>query len=732
MNTASFRFLSLKAFLPVSMAFFLLAGCEKKNKPATEAKESHSPAAIVTDRVQQQYDWNLKTLVTPYKTAGFANPAWDEPAERALVAFASLRSRLAKGTPWVEIIATNCDLAVRAGCKDPMIRYLHIRFAWDQTNTAKAFADALCQAALDMKSTSYPAIRKFYANRLAVQQFYDAYDKKADRQIIRQVGGTSYYMPEILNDPTIPIEEAYEASDATLQTYAGTTNLTDYEAIYHNIEKPMLDKWPDDYRPFLLKGVAHVRMAWINRGNGYANTVTKGGWKAFEDHLQLASQALSHAWELNQNDIKIPLTMMTVELGQGQSREQMELWFRRAMAIDTNCLAACSSKRYYLEPKWYGSEADMLAFGWQCVQSTYWGGHVPLILLDAHEAIRRYREGDAKTNYWKQPEVWLDVQAAFDRFLQLNPDATGWYHNYAYYAYLCERWDKFNELLPKLGQINYDYFGGRPEFTKMVARAKESAAQTRPIQLTPAVEMSRLMMKVQARSNEGQLTEADLVEEFKQMDALVEKSKATNPQDAAQIQFVKAMLYVQLFNNPEKGKNLIRQIKQDFPGTEQAQQADKMIAVIDQGAELMKIRAMLTIGKPFPGFEEKNLAGKPLSPAAYKGKVLLIDFWATWCMPCVAELPNVMKTYENYHAQGFEIIGISLDEDRAKVTSFVERQKMPWPQYFDGAGWGNKLAAKYGVDSIPATYLLDREGTIIGKNLRGDALEEAVAKALTK
>jgi peroxiredoxin len=730
MNPASFRLLSVKIILPVCL--LLLAGCEKKHASAPTAKGSHRPSAGDTNLVESRYDWNLKTLLEPYKTAGFSGRAWDESAERALVAFASLRSGLAVGTPWVEMIATNCEQAVRAGCQDPMIKYLHIRFSWDQTNTAKAYADALCQAALDMKPTRYPAIRKFYANRLAVQQYYDAYDKNADRQLIQQVGGTAYYLPEILNDPTIPIAEAYEACDAILQAYAGTKNLADYEAIYRIMQQPVFDKWPDDYRTFLIKGVAHTKMAWICRGNGYANTVTKEGWNGFENNLQIANQALSRAWELNPNDISIPLKMMKVELGQGQGREQMEPWFKRAMALDTNCFEACSSKLYYLEPKWHGSEADMLAFGWQCLQSTNWGGRVPLILLDAHEAIRRYREGDAKTNYWKQPEVWLDIQAAFDRFFQLNPDATNWYHNYAYYAYLCERWDKFNELLPKLGPVNYNYFGGRPEFAKMVSLAKTRAADTRPIQLTPAVETSRLMVKIQARANEGRLTESDLVEEFRQMDALVEKSREKSGEDAAQISFLKAMLYVQLLNNPEKGKELIRRVKRDFPGTEPARQADKIIAVVDQRAEKLKIRDALTVGKPFPGFEEQDLAGKPLSPADYKGKVLLIDFWATWCAPCVAELPDVRKTYEKYHAQGFEIIGISLDEDQAKMTAFIERQKMPWRQYFDGAGWENKLAVKYGVDSIPATYLLDRAGNIVAKDLRGDALEEAVAKALTK
>jgi hypothetical protein len=93
-------------------------------------------------------------------------------------------------------------------------------------------------------------------------------------------------------------------------------------------------------------------------------------------------------------------------------------------------------------------------------------------------------------------------------------------------------------------------------------------------------------------------------------------------------------------------------------------------------------------------------------------------------------LPNVLKTYEKHHDKGFEIIGISLDQDKQKLTSFTESKKMPWVQYFDGKGWQNKLASKYGIKSIPATYLLDGQGKIIAKDLRGEALEAAVAKAL--
>src|SRR6185369_10159199 len=106
-------------------------------------------------------------------------------------------------------------------------------------------------------------------------------------------------------------------------------------------------------------------------------------------------------------------------------------------------------------------------------------------------------------------------------------------------------------------------------------------------------------------------------------------------------------------------------------------------------------------------------------------------FWATWCVPCVAELPNILKAYDKHHSEGFEVIGISLDQDEQKLKTFLKAKELPWAQYFDGKEWQNKLAAKYGIDSVPATFLLDRQGRIIAQDLHGEALEEALTKALT-
>src|SRR5207302_9350088 len=112
--------------------------------------------------------------------------------------------------------------------------------------------------------------------------------------------------------------------------------------------------------------------------------------------------------------------------------------------------------------------------------------------------------------------------------------------------------------------------------------------------------------------------------------------------------------------------------------------------------------------------------GKDFDLAKLKGKVVLIDFWATWCGPCRAELPNMKKVYERYHKDGFEIVGISLDNDKSDLAAFLEKDKLPWPSIFDQA---SDLADDYGVFSIPLPILVGRDGRVISLEARGVELD---------
>ncbi|MCB0611526.1 MAG: TlpA family protein disulfide reductase, partial [Lewinella sp.] len=161
---------------------------------------------------------------------------------------------------------------------------------------------------------------------------------------------------------------------------------------------------------------------------------------------------------------------------------------------------------------------------------------------------------------------------------------------------------------------------------------------------------------------------------------------------------------------------------------------DRMVkqaeALRQQQERQQQLEQLLPIGGDAPDFAQQTPNGGTLRLSDLRGKLVLIDFWASWCKPCRLENPNVKRVYDRYHAKGFEILGVSLDRNRDAWLQAIEQDGLPWKHVSDLAFWNNEAAQLYGVSSIPYTVLVDREGKILAKGLRGNGLEQKLAEVL--
>lgn len=194
--------------------------------------------------------------------------------------------------------------------------------------------------------------------------------------------------------------------------------------------------------------------------------------------------------------------------------------------------------------------------------------------------------------------------------------------------------------------------------------------------------------------------------------------------------------------NPQTDLPLFQQVKDSLltsiPNSEYftsfRDQVDRMaqqaLAAKQQEEMQAQLDKLIPVGSEAPDFTQNTPEGKPFKLSSLRGKVVLVDFWASWCRPCRMENPNVVKAYKQYRSKGFDVLGVSLDKTKEAWTNAIKQDGLTWHHVSDLAYWNNAVAQQYGVSSIPFSVLVGRDGKVLAKNLRGPALEAKLAEVL--
>lgn len=172
------------------------------------------------------------------------------------------------------------------------------------------------------------------------------------------------------------------------------------------------------------------------------------------------------------------------------------------------------------------------------------------------------------------------------------------------------------------------------------------------------------------------------------------------------------------------GKRITKELFEQF-STE-----NKTSAYAEKIKKYIRLNKDPKIGEKFVDFEMKDSKGNLKRLSDLNGKVVLLEFWASWCQPCLRENPNLVKTYKRFNSKGFEIFAVSLDQDKNSWLNAIEKDNLNWEHVSDLKGFGNEALIVYGINGIPNNFLIDDKGVIIGRNLRGELLNQKLTEIL--
>ncbi len=419
-------------------------------------------------------DWTYKSMVDGYDRFGTKDPKWNQDAREGLVKVIDAWRKGQSRELCLEAFEF-LNRAVNNGCRDPMVLYARARL-YDTVirKVLKVGIEMQASAVQGVKESGYHAMRKSYSYAYAAKMVARPNVTLKDDQIesAKQwlVEGKAVWL-EACKDSEVPAVCLHDVAEIFIQSshFFNKDGADQVEEFSRELKAARPKSGWGDH----LKGDFYVDYAWEARGGGWASSVTEDSWKHFKDRLEIAAVALTSAYEVEPLHKKASLRMMSVELGQNQGRERLDLWYRRAREADPDSMEVIRSKLWYLMPRWHGSHEDMRQFGHELFVEGDWETSAPMHLIEIHRMI----SGDKKDpKHYRDPEVWKELSTVYEAAVQVFPKEMMVKSGYCAAACQCEQWAMAKKLFEELGdKVEVKAFGTQKLVDQMRTKAMQEA-----------------------------------------------------------------------------------------------------------------------------------------------------------------------------------------------------------------------------------------------------------------
>jgi hypothetical protein len=439
----------MRSMLIIGLTFFVVAEAVGADKPIPQ------DTARMEQRRRDWLDWNIRTMQGAYDKVGKKDPRWDKQVRATMDLAARLFSQQVDPTITFDEVNKSAKAAIDAGCDDPLVGYLYNRTTVGANFPGEEEAIRRMNASAKAISASrYPAFRR--AVVLLVAGGYELY-RETPTEASKKEGERYFDAILALLPESVASEERttfwedgwYDRSLECIRAYRKLG--MDAEAAYARVDAK-LAKHPElEVLRLQVRGTFWLNYGWEARTNAFAPAVPAGGFDSLEKRLGEARKAFNEAWKLRPDDARTAVYMLDIDKSIGGDRATMELWFDRAMKANGDQYSACLTKLDWLDPKWHGTPEEMLAFGRACRETRNWRVGITLLAGAAHFRYYNMIEPAERSKYLSSPEVWSEIKAVYDEYLEHHPSHDIPRSKYATLCYLSNHFPEAHAQFEILG-----------------------------------------------------------------------------------------------------------------------------------------------------------------------------------------------------------------------------------------------------------------------------------------